>query len=171
MNGHFLPGGGSTVWYRRTDSRNYTSLFERLITRDNPFLSKRARWTDCNDQSIRCRAGGYDCAGYSARSPTQRSSARAQRSSARAQRSSTRAQRSSTRAQRSSARAQRSSTRAQRSGTRAQRSGTRAQRSGARAQRSGARAQRSGARARITPRTLEKYTTMVFQFKPFVFDP
>ena len=136
MNGHFLPGGGSTVWYRRTDSRNYTSLFERLITRDNPFLSKRARWTDCNDQSIRCRAGGYDCAGYSARSPTQRSSARAQRSS-----------------------------------TRAQRSGTRAQRSGARAQRSGARAQRSGARARITPQTLEKYTTMVFQFKPFVFDP
>ena len=47
----------------------------------------------------------------------------------------------------------------------------RAQRSGARAQRSGARAQRSGARARITPQTLEKYTTMVFQFKPFVFDP
>jgi hypothetical protein len=40
-----------------------------------------------------------------------------------------------------------------------------------RAQRSGARAQRSGARARITPQTLEKYTTMVFQFKPFVFDP
>ena len=40
-----------------------------------------------------------------------------------------------------------------------------------RAQRSGARAQRSGARARKTPQTLEKYTTMVFQFKPFVFDP
>ena len=57
----------------------------------------------------------------------------------------------------------------QRSGARAQRSG--AQRSGARAQRSGARAQRSGARARITPQTLEKPTTMVFQFKPFVFDP